>query len=79
MRGLDIGDAANDGAFAGDIERGGPQDYLRSRQRFRRDVCHHDAMVLSGQKRRGGCANAAAAAGDENDTFSGHGRCPYPV
>ena len=79
VRGLDIGDAADDGAFAGDIERGGPQDRLRSRQRFRRDVGYHDAPALFGQKRRGGGANAAAAAGDENDTFSGHGHCPYPV
>ena len=79
VRGLDIGDAADDGAFAGDIERGRPQDRLRSCQRLRRDVDYHDALALSGQQRRGCGANAAAAAGDENDAFSGHGRCPYPV
>src|SRR5439155_9743941 len=48
VRGLDVGDAADDGAFARDIERSGPQDGLRSRQRFRRDVRHHHAPALFG-------------------------------
>ena len=30
MRGLDVGDAADDGAFVCDVERGGPKDDLRS-------------------------------------------------
>ena len=71
VRGLDIGDAADDGAFARDIERGGPQDRLRARQRLRCDVDDDDAPALFGEQRRGRGADAAAAAGDENDTLSG--------
>jgi hypothetical protein len=79
VRGLDIGDTADDGAFVGDIERGRPQDRLRSCEWLRRDVRYYDPLALSGQQHRGCGANAAAAAGDENDAFSGHGRCPCPV
>ena len=79
VRGLDVGDAADDGAFARDIEWRGPQDDLRSSQRFRRDVRYHHAPALFGQQRRSGGANAAAAAGDEDDTLSGHGYCLFPV
>ncbi|MEH2614624.1 hypothetical protein V1293_006913 [Bradyrhizobium sp. AZCC 1693] len=38
VRGLDVGDAADDGAFAGDVEWCRPQDGLRSSQWFRCDV-----------------------------------------
>ena len=38
VRGLDVGDAAHDGVFAGDVEGGRPQDDLRSSQWFRCDV-----------------------------------------
>ena len=79
VRSLDVGDAAHDGAFAGDIERGGPQDGLRFRQRLRRDIDNNDLLALSGQKRRGCRTNAAAAAGNEDDTLSGHGYCLFPV
>ena len=47
VRGLDIGDAADDGAFARDIERRRPQDRLRSRQRLRRDIDDHDRWPCS--------------------------------
>src|SRR5262245_38443969 len=48
VRGLDIGDAADDGAFARDIELCRPQDRLRSIQRFRRDIDNHDLTALFG-------------------------------
>jgi hypothetical protein len=34
---------------------------------------------LFGQQRCGSGADAAAAAGDEDDTLSGHGCCLFPV
>ena len=46
VRRLDIGDAADHGAFARDIERGGPQDRLRARQRLRRDIDDDNALSL---------------------------------
>ena len=79
VRGFDIGDAAHDGTFAGDVERRRPQDRLRSGERLRCDVDDHHTLPLPGQKRRGRGANAAAAAGDQNDTLSGHDRCRYRV
>ena len=77
MGGLDVGDAADDGAFAGDIEGAGHRTALRSRQRLRADVDDDDALALFGEQRRGGGADTAAAAGDENDAFSGHGPCLF--
>ena len=74
---LDIGDAADDGALARDVKGSGPQDRLCLRERFWRDICDHHAPALFCQQRCGRSANAAAAAGDENDTLSGHGRCLY--
>jgi hypothetical protein len=75
MRSLDVGDAADDGAFARHVEWCGPQDRLRSRQRLRRDIDNNDLLALSGQKCCCRGADAAAATGDEDDTLSGHGYC----
>ena len=74
--GLDIGDAGNDGIFAGDIERGRPKDRLRARERFGGDIGYHHTLAMAGEQRRRCRTDAAAAAGDENDAVSGHGRFP---
>jgi hypothetical protein len=79
VRGFDVGDTLHNRAFAGDIERRGPQHRLCAGKRLRRDVCYHDMLALSGEQRRGRSTNAAAAAGDEDDTVSGHGRRPCRV
>jgi hypothetical protein len=75
VRGLDIGDAADDRAFARHVEWRRPQDRVRSRQRLRRDIDENDLLALFGQQRCGRSTDAAAAAGDEHGTFSGHDRC----
>src|SRR2546430_1176701 len=49
VRGLDVGGAADDGAFARDVEWCRPQDRLRSRQRLRRDIDNNDLLALFGQ------------------------------
>jgi len=77
VRGLDVGNAVEHSAFVREVERRRPQD--RAGNRFRQDVCYHDLLALPGQQRRSRSTNAAAAAGDENDTVSGHGRCPCRV
>ncbi len=75
VRLLDIGDARDHAAFAGDVERRGPQDRA-ALDRFGLDVDDNDLLALSGEQRCGRRTNAAAAAGDENDTLGVHMRLP---
>ena len=79
VRRLDIGDAADHGVFARHIERGGPQDRLRARQRLRCDIDDDNTPPLTGEQRRGRRTDAAAATGDENDTISSHCHFLYPA
>jgi hypothetical protein len=72
MGGFDSGDAADDGALACDVQRVRPQDRLRARQGFGCDICDHDTPALLREQDRGRGADAAAAAGHENNAFGGH-------
>src|SRR2546429_8615615 len=71
MGGFDSGDAADDGALACDVQRVRPQDRLRARQGFGCDICDHDTPALLREQDRGRGADAAAAAGHENNAFGG--------
>jgi hypothetical protein len=80
VSGLDGRYAVNDTGFARDVERIRPQDHLRARQSFWRDIDNYGALAVLREKRRGGSTNASAAAGHKhNAVFGGHGCLSSPL
>ena len=77
MRGLDVGDAGRDAAFARDVERRGPEDGGRSRKWLGRNIDDDDALSAIGEQGRGRRANPAAAAGHEHEAVSAHRHSPW--